>query len=1069
MQGGSGEDGVRRMKLGSTMTRFSMVDGVVRREVGVLRYEEEEEEEEKAEETTLGRLSFTSALSLSLSLPLLSLTDVYVGQQTRVWGQMVAAASQAPPPHLCFSLLSTDAEWDLQADDESTLNQWLTGIHHLLIHTAALQLQETPEDAQPATQPRDAAHTQEQGHQNRSEEALGGERGRRGGEEQEEVEEPVPAAAELLVAAPAPVPARPSFSLRPSSRAAASSSSSAQSSSASSASFALLSRGEWFELLQLSLPPPPLPLPAASAAAVSVSVRRVFVFLNASASRAGCLYWTASSEVREERVGQSLALHTLTEVWTGAKALRAWEERGGAAGQPSSGSCLSLMSRRERSCMHLSYSGGGGGGRGGAAEGERVVKAWVSALRCVLHDLGATVKGKQQPQPTVAHSQQRLPIADADADALAPPSASPFTPPHPPPSPTPLPPSSLLLPPAVMALIAPLLRPSAMSLLTSTALYPISLCLSTEPASSPTLTYRHLSPSRSSKPKRLSLRRVTDLYLGFSSPSLLSSGWLDGAKVQGTRVWSVVTRKACWDLCADSEQQRGAWVAALRELILAVTRKRVVDEVEGEKERERQREREQSTATATSSQSGAPDPSAPRRMSFQPSSVASAAPSSPSVSSTSSAAGAAALASLTSGLRFVRYEAVDGLTFRQPILLFYRQRRAQGRQAEDVLYWCDAASSSLDRSSPPTHPSCCLAIDRITDIYLGKQTPLLLAAAATAQDTACIALISPHMTIELEGTEEEGAAETLLEAVQFICADGGRAMEEQKAQEALSAGREGQEGAEAQAAAAAAERRQAELAMLARKGAKGGKRFSLGPALQGAAVNRRLSALSSRLSMLATHEDDDALALPVGASTAALMTGEVADVGLLLREWSSRSCGPSLQSLLSVMQEGRIFTGYTSDSRGRYHQSTLLLFLSLTPPTLHWCPYGVKQTHANASLPLASLGSVQLGKLSPALSSPLARDAPADRCIALHSHDGHLQQRGIELEARHQRLLLAFLIGLHSLLAQQGKELRGEGGERQGRRLVVQPLPSPPPPSSTPLQSPREALSVARSHPPSSA
>ena len=260
--------------------------------------------------------------------------------------------------------------------------------------------------------------------------------------------------------------------------------------------------------------------------------------------------------------------------------------------------------------------------------------------------------------------------------------------------------------------------------------------------------------------------------------------------------------------------------------------------------------------------------------------------------------------------------------------------------------------------------------------------------------------------MELEGTEDNTAAETLLEAVQFICADGGRAMEEQKTQEeALSGGAEAKEGVEAKEVAAAAGRRQAELAMLARKGARGGphsRRFSLGPALQGAASNRRLSALSSRLSMLATHEDD-AFELPSDASTAALMVDAV-DVGRLLSEWSARSCP---QSLLSVMQEGRIFTGYTSDSRGRYHQSTLLLFLSLSPPTLHWCPYGLKQAHANASLPLASLSCLQLGKATPALSSPLARDAPASRCLALQSRDSlqQLQQRGIELEASNDRVL----------------------------------------------------------------
>ena len=250
------------------------------------------------------------------------------------------------------------------------------------------------------------------------EERVGEWKGGRG-----EVEGPVKVAVAVRLA-------RPSFSVVPAVAALGSASKWA------AASFALLQRGEWFEQQPLSSSP--------------ACIRRVFLFLNSAASRAGCLYWTASSEVREEKVGQSLALHTLTEVWTGAKALKVWEGRRGTAEQLSAGSCLSLMSKREKSCMHLAYAGAGG--KGGAGEGERVVKGWVQALRTVLREVGATVKGRAEQLPSQpARDGPRAPPAEVTA-------ASPVPSPSPPPPPPP-PSSTPALSAAVVALVAPLLRP----------------------------------------------------------------------------------------------------------------------------------------------------------------------------------------------------------------------------------------------------------------------------------------------------------------------------------------------------------------------------------------------------------------------------------------------------------------------------------------------------------------------------------------------------------------------------------------------------------------------------------
>ena len=560
-----------------------------------------------------------------------------------------------------------------------------------------------------------------------------------------------------------------------------------------------------------------------------------------------------------------------------------------------------------------------------------------------------------------------------------------------------------------------------MSLLTSTASYPVSLSLSpvTSSDGSPTLTYRHLSPAMAStKAKRVSVRRVTDLYLGFSSPSLRHSGWADGAKVNGACVWSLCTRRVTWDLCCTGEEDRGRWVSGLRELIVHLTRKTVVDDGADDEWRAGEEVKAQSVGPSTAS----------RRMSFQPSKAVKAEVSE----------GAAALAQLTSGLRFARYERVDGLSFKQPIVLLYRQRRERGR-VEEVLYWAeDSTAQSKDSgraATPPLLPSNALPVDRITDIFLGKQTPLLSSpSASAAAEERCIALLSHSLVLELEASQST-VASALLQALQFICQDGGRQMEEEKAEEAS-------EESEASRLKAA------QLQMLARKGAKG-RRFSLGPALQNGGVHRRLSCLSSRLSMLATvQEDDSALSLPGHSSIHGLLHGSED----CLDSFRSAAGDSAAASSLGLLQDGRVFTGYTEDSRGRYHQSTLLLFLSLSPPTLHWCPYGVKQTHANASLPLSSLQSVLLGKVTPALLSPLAHHANSERCLALQS-----AERSIDVEGKDEKTLLALLLSLQCLLQKEGKTLKAEATEAGGRRLTVAPAaprgaPEVPLPPPRPLQ-----------------
>ena len=939
-----GAECVERMRLGSVFSRFVLVDGGVVVERPLLRYE--------ANDGGLGALVAPAAERMALA----SLTDVFVGQQTRTFALAPAAARSAA---LCFSLLSADAVWDLAADDEDTLSAWLSGIHHVLTSTGA-QLEDTLEDAQQHEGEAAAADTPAvQPPQDAASPAL-----------DRAAEPPKPQCAAV----------RPSFSVVPTAAARSSSSLSAS----STAAVVLLERGEWFDLLQ----------PAGGL------VQRAFVFLNPRASRMGCLYWTGASDSRDERVGQSLALHTLSDVLVGAKAAAA----ASAASWPSGGGhsadgCLSLLSKRERSSMHLR-----------AAGGESVVKAWVRSIRSVLQHGGATVHAKdaqkqplrQQPQPASAPEAASVSLATTGSDPAQPPPPSPPSPPSVPPTAAAAAAGAAVgwsLPVELRALLSPLFAPCTMSLISGDAMYPVSLCLSALD-SCPLLTYRHLSPAlSSSKPRRLTVRRITDLYLGFSAPSLSASAWARGGQLRAAAVWSVVTRRACWDLAAAGEDDRAAWVHALRSLILALTRKRVVEEKDD-------------GDTDADADAGAAGPTAAtRRVSFAPAS----APIS----------GAAALAALTSGLCFTLYQQVDGLTFKQPIVLFYRQRRAQGR-LEDVLYWCDDAPT-VDRSAPPTSPSAALPIDRISDVYLGKQTPLLSSASArAAQDEHCMALLAPAAaTLELEALRTAPTAcATLLAAITFICADAGRRMEEEH-------GRSGHTGASA-----------AELAMLRRKAGTGAshKRFSLGPAVQSAAANRRMSVLSSsRLSMLAAQEDDP-FALPTGAQLSALLQvgGEAR-----LRGWSADVA--AMAGVLSMMEDGRMFTGYTADSRGRFHQCALLLFLSPTPPCLQWCPYGMKQCHANASLPLSSLSALHLGKRTAALSSPLARSAVEERCLALQG-----SERALDVECKDERVLLAFLIGIDALLRRTGRSLQPEAGDPR-RLLVVAALPEPPRPPPTPV------------------
>ena len=964
----NGADCVQTMTGGSVFTRFTLqADGRLEVDRPLISYDA------AAGAGGLGSLRAVSGGNSSV-LPLSSLSDVLVGKQTRSFSLPPASSSS---PLLSFSLLAEEAQWDLEAESETTLNCWLAGVHHLLTAADGLDMQQLPQPAVAA-----------------------------GGQQPEEPQQPQQRTSAGRGASAAAA-VRQSFTVVSKQRPSLSASGAAAAS--------LLSAGDWF-MLQRGLG----------------AQRRVFLFLNPASSRLGCFYYTEAADSRQEKVAQSLPLHTLSDVLVGQKALAA--SGLAAASSTAAACCLSLISKREKSSLHLQAVGG-----------EPAVRRWVRSINSLLQTLGAVVNGKQH-KPAVAASA-------APAAAAAPAVSS-----SPSPSPSPSPAQtvsssgsalSALLPqpltPSLSAAVSSLSAASAMLLLTAGCESHSVLLQLQASQSSLSLQLSYSSEGMRHKAcRRITLRKVTDLYLGLSAPSLpaAASQQLERS-IDARRVFSVVTRKQSWTLAAEDERQRATWLAGLRELILAVSNKRLVEETETETE-----------AAATPTAEAAAPASAggsTRRVSFQAAGASSAR---------ASGGGSRSLAALTSGLSFTSYQSVSGLTFKQPILLFYRQlQRRSGAGAaqppQDLLYWTDR-TAGMDRSSPPPLSSaCCLPVDRIADVYLGKQTPLLLSkAAAAADEERCISLLAADTNagLELEADDKE-TVELLLAAVQFVCRDGGRSVKEEEPEPAAPCEDSKTEEEKEKLA------RSQQLAMLTRKrGLKAHKRFSLGPASQAAAANRRLSSLNTRLSMLATQEDDS-FPLPAGFTLAGVLQA------------ARLVAGDGADGCLRMMEEGRCFTGYTADSRGRYHQSTLLLFLSRSPAAaVCWCPYGVRQQHPNASLPLSSLTAVSLGKRTAALQSALAAAARDDRCLSLQA-----AERSIDLQARDEKTLLGWLLGLAAIMLSIGKELQGTAGEAGaqqpwGRTLLVSaaaaqppaspPLPPPPPPPASPPQPTSTAFDV---------
>ena len=922
-------------------------------------------------------------------MPLSTLTDVYVGTQTHTF--TLPPASSAPQ-HLCFSLLATGGQLDLQANSERTLNVWLTGIHHILTSTDQVEVQ-------PAHQLDDRLliSTPEQTQPHRA--------------------------------------VRQSFSVVPKDDRAPGAS--------SSAAVELLRRGEQFWLYRTDKP------------------QRIHVFFNPAASRMGCFYWTASGQPqRDERVGQSLAVHAMKEMLVSSRAhvyiaaqssghqqqLAAVEAEG----------CLCLLSRQEKSALLLVALGG-----------DKVVKAWARAIKAMLDDVKATFNAQLPPRGPASHSSQTS------------------------------------LPDELAAVVATLSQPTPMSLITATALYPITLQLMrTTKANSTAITYAlqysHVHPSMSHrKPKQLLLPRVTDLYVGLHSPALQQQlPALKAAGVRGESVWSVVSARQCWDVKvghgADggSEEERNVWVRGLRELILHITHKRVVDEQTDEStSHQAEEQKEQLTTSAADATRRL---SATRRMSFQSAAHTKAA--------AAAEPGAAALAALTAGLRFTLYQLVNGLPFRQPILLYYRHRPPP---SSDRLYYCDQ-STVRDPLNPPLSARCCLTIDGITDIYLGKQTSVLLSSTVgqRADEERCISLVSRGSgetagdggageELNLEAEAGSDGVDVLMAAIEYVCNDGGRVVTDeptpaqQDAKEAEEKAREqkplpsvlstpplaSHSGPSpspsrplppppSQSAAAVFAMTDAErLAALMLRKPKIAKRFSLSPAVVGQGSNRRLNVMSNRLSMLATQEDDGQ-SQPLPSLDALLDDSQwQRTIATATTAGSGGQSSPVLAFVLSMMEEGRACIGYTADTRGRYHRSTLLLFLSGTAGTsgqrsLYWCPYGHKQQHPNASLPLASITAMVVGKQTAALSSTLAADAVPQRCFALVG-----REKSIDIECRDEKQMVAWMLGLAAILRSEGKRVQSvtDGGVKGwGKRWAVLNTPSttrpppPPPPTSIP-------------------
>ena len=299
------------------------------------------------------------------------------------------------------------------------------------------------------------------------------------------------------------------------------------------------------------------------------------------------------------------------------------------------------------------------------------------------------------------------------------------------------------------------------------------------------------------------------------------------------------------------------------------------------------------------------------------------------------------------------------------------------------------------------------------------------ATAKAAVDARCVSLVGTNLELNLEAGAEADV-DCLLTAVQFVCADGGRSINEATAPVAASTV-------------------SGDLSLLLKKA--GSKRFSLGPARLTSIDNHRLSTLPTRASMIACQESEDWI-LPSN-----LTLGHFHQPALLVTFYhallSHAAANQAIESVLAMAREGRIFTGYTADSRGRWHASTLTLFIDADTSSLCWCPFGtIKQTHENQRITFQKLSEIYLGKQSAALRCVLAAGANPIRCLSIVAGE-----RGIDIEARNERTMLGFLFAIFVSLQRQGKTFV-PGTAKHRVRVVAMPKPStaPPPPPPKPVQ-----------------
>eukprot|EP00808_Paulinella_micropora_P030932 g73504.t1 len=337
----------------------------------------------------------------------------------------------------------------------------------------------------------------------------------------------------------------------------------------------------------------------------------------------------------------------------------------------------------------------------------------------------------------------------------------------------------------------------------------------------------------------------------------------------------------------------------------------------------------------------------------------------------------------------------------QPKSVFVFFNPAQSKLG--VLYWCEPGSREEIRKQS-------IAFHRITDLFVGRPTEM--ANAANIDDRRCFSIVTKHRSINFEVASPQDV-DKWVSGINHVLTSSGMKMKESKENvEAEATGATPAAAAPTAAAPAAAvgsDKSAPPPAKPAHRRSETRRRFSF-------VAREHLNSVSKEYKLPSN--------LPVNPIEA-------------MKKMANRRqtlISTDNQETVQMMRDGRVFIGYADAGDKEFVKKLLLVFYEPSTKAgesgrLYWCNPGTRSKSPFACLPLDEISDVFIGKHSEVLKSAVAESADARKTFSLIG-----KHQTIDLEAKTEEELTAFLFGIQSIMATAGlkAEEMNEGSQEAG-------------------------------------